>query len=233
MEEVFDYAKSCKFDHVLEALDKMKDTVDRTGGDDENEGFTRQKRMAEILIEYYKDGAKDPKKAYKALSDIENEDKHEPFSETNFLLEYNCGVFAYFSQMSGKALEHFFRILNNSEDAELFLTLKASFNCMQVMLDNHYIEPAKMMIEKLESLLKYIQKIMFIKENYKKVSESEKKSSAEKMSFDDAKLSLKLEYFSISTGSNLTKSAVSPKNPSLVEFESYLMYFKTRVALLD
>jgi hypothetical protein len=89
MDDIFDNFKACKYEDVLKSLEELRESVERNEGDEENEGFARQERMAEILVEYYKEGAKDPKKAYKALSDIENEYKNEPFSETNFLLEYN------------------------------------------------------------------------------------------------------------------------------------------------
>jgi hypothetical protein len=63
---VFDHFRKGNYDAVLDMLDKAKDGLEKHEED-------------EALLEYYKEGCKDPKKAYKVLSEIENEDKHEPF----------------------------------------------------------------------------------------------------------------------------------------------------------
>ena len=228
----FDHFKKCNFDAVLEIQDKIKDLIDKTDGDDENEGFLRQKKLIETLVEYYKDNAKDPKKAYKALSEIDNEDKQEPFWETNFLLEYNAGVFAYLSQMYGKALEHFCKILENWEEAELFLVVKSAFIWIQILIDNSYIDPAKLLIVKLEELLPLITKLIVMKQGYRQTLESDKKG-AEDIIPSVGEGGLKLEYFSVSTGSYLSQEAKAPKNPWTLEYEFFIIYFKTRIAIID
>lgn len=87
------------------------------------------------------------------------------------------------------------------------------------------------MVRKLENFKASLKRIRSIKENYKKVFETEKKVN-EKGS-EEQKQGLNLQFFSISTGSNLKMSAVSPKNPSIREYEAYLIYFKCRIAMLD
>lgn len=230
---IFDHFRKCNFDAVLDAQERIKDAIERIEGDEENEGFLRQKKLVETLVEYYRDGAKDPKKAYKALSEIENEDKQEPLCEMNFLLEYNAGVFAYLSQMYGKALEHFTRILQNCEDAELFLVIKSAFNCLQVLLDSQYLESAKALLVKLEDFLPYLERIRDLKQKYRPTSESDKKGAEDNVPFDVNEHILDLEYFSVSTGSNLTQAAKAPKNPCIAEYEYFLVYFKARIAMLD
>lgn len=228
----FDHFKKCNFDAVLEIQDKIKDSIDKTDGDEENEGFLRQKKLVETLVEYYKDNAKDPKKAYKALSEIDNEDKQEPSEGLTFLLEYNAGVFAYLSQMNGKALEHFCKILENWEEAELFLVVKSAFISIQILVDNFYIDPAKALIEKLEELLELITKVMWIKQGYKPTSDAERKMIDDVIPQISEPI-LKYEYFSVSTGSYLSQAARAPKNPWTLEYEFFLIYFKTRIALVD
>jgi hypothetical protein len=76
---MFDHFRKCNYDAVLEAQQKFHDQADKNEFDEDNDGLARQKQMVEVLVEYYKDGCKDPKKAYSALSEIENEDKQEPF----------------------------------------------------------------------------------------------------------------------------------------------------------
>lgn len=228
----FDSFKNCNFDAVLEIQDKIKDSIDKTDGDEENEGFLRQKKLVETLVEYYKDNAKDPKKAYKALSEIDNEDKQEPFWETNFLLEYNAGVFAYLSQMYGKALEHFCKILEIWEEAEFFLVIKSAFIWIQILIDCFYLDPAKVLIMKLEELLPLIKKVMVIKQGYKTSQDSER-NAIDFVNTQISDLYYKFEYFSVSTGSYLSQGAKAPKNPWILEYEFFLTYFKTRIALVD
>lgn len=230
--KAFDSFKNCNFDAVLEIQDKIKDSIDKTDGDEENEGFLRQKKLVETLVEYYKDNAKDPKKAYKALSEIDNEDKQEPFWETNFLLEYNAGVFAYLSQMYGKALEHFCKILEIWEEAEFFLVIKSAFIWIQILIDCFYLDPAKVLIMKLEELLPLIKKVMIIKQGYKPSQDSER-NAIDFVNTQISDLYYKFEYFSVSTGSYLSQGAKAPKNPWTLEYEFFLTYFKTRIALVD
>jgi hypothetical protein len=147
----------------------------------------------------------------------------------NFLLEYNCGVFAYFSQMYGKALDHFIRIMKNSEDSELFLVIKSSFNCLQILVDNLYIEPAKILVKKTEELLPYLRKVRDLKRKYKQTSDEDTPSEKD----DEEEKGLKVEYFSVSTASNFTQAANAPKNPCLLELEFFLLYFKTRISMHD
>lgn len=144
-------------------------------------------------------------------------------------------MFAYFSQMYGKALYHFFRIMKNSEDSELFLVLKSAFNSLQILVDHQYIEPAKILLQKTEELLPYLRKVRDLKRKFTLVASSVQTNEGDTPASNDyeEEKGLKVEYFSISTGSNLTQAANAPKNPSLVEYEFFLLYFKTRIALHD
>lgn len=127
--------------------------------------------------------------------------------------------------MYGAALKHFIKVMENSNDAELFLVLKSAFNCLQILTDNQYIEAAVLMIKKIEALLPDLIRIKKIKKDYISTAEHEKKNTGYGSS--------QIEEFSISTGSFLPKAMTSPKSPWLTEYEFYLSYFKTRIAMHD
>ena len=224
---IFDHFRKWNYDAVQDAQERIKEALGKPDHDDENEGFARQTKMVDALLEYFKEGCKDPKKAYKALSEIENEDREEPFWETNFLLEYNWGVFAYLSQMYGKAMIHFARILKSWEDAELFLVIKSAFNYLQILIDHQYVDSAKLLLTKIEDLLPYLRKLKKLKKEYKPTSDYDKKSMG-----DSLENGLQIDNFSISSGSCLT-GPNAPKSPCLTEYDFFITYFKTRIALLD
>jgi len=80
--------------------------------------------------------------------------------------------------MYGKSLEVFFHILQNCEDAELFIVVKSAFLSLQILVDSQYLEPAKLLITKLEEFLPYIKKVINLKKSYKStVTEDEKTSN--------------------------------------------------------
>jgi len=208
--------------------------VEKSGSKEEIEAATRQVKMADVLLEYFKDGAKDPKKAHKALEEIDNGDGTEEEFEINFLLEYNWGIFAYLSQMYEVALIHFLKILEHSEEAELFLVVKSGFIVLQILVDNNQLESSKSMIKKLEELIPLLEKLAQLKQDFKyNVLDKSSGEESKKSMHDLNPKGLKLEYFSISTGSNLTVPAKAPKNPWMTEYKFFLFYFKTRIALMD
>ena len=132
--------------------------------------------------------------------------------------------------MYGKAISHFVRILKNSEDAELFLVLKSAFNLLQILIDHQYVDSAKMLLAKVEDLLPYLKKVHKLKREYKPTSEYEKKMMGDSLENGEG---LNTDNFSVSTGSSLSHSAKAPKSPCITEYDFFITYFKTRIALLD
>lgn len=112
----------------------------------------------------------------------------------------------------------------------MFLVLKSAFNFLQILIDNQYIEASKLILCQIEDLLPDLVRIREMKKNYKPTAEHDKKSVAD---FDDIDEGLKVDSFSVSSGSFLPHSAIAPKNPCITEFEMYLTYFKTRIAMHD
>jgi hypothetical protein len=49
---------------------------------------------------------------------ISEEDPESKGEDRNYLLDYDAGVFAFQSQQSGKALDHFFEILKNCSEPD-------------------------------------------------------------------------------------------------------------------
>lgn len=92
---IFDHFRRANYDAVQEAKEKICEYMKKNSNEEESEAFQRQELMVSALLQYFKEGCKDPKRAYKALELIENEPREGSDTEVNYLLEYNCGVFAY------------------------------------------------------------------------------------------------------------------------------------------
>ena len=148
---------------ALEQHNQFLRKIENSGNEEEIDTANKQSVMGGILLEYFQDGSKDPKKAYKALQDIDNGEQIDETTDINFLLEYNCGVFAYLSQMYDNAFDHFVKILKYNEDAELFLVIKSAFICLQILVDNQQVESSKIMIQKLEELQPCLEKLASLK----------------------------------------------------------------------
>lgn len=109
-EVIFKAFQSQDYDQVLLSSAKILTQIEETGSEEEIEEAKKQTKMVEAIVEYYKDGAKDPKRAYEVLSEIENGER----DNNAYLLEYNLGVFAYFCQKYENAYEHFYKICQNA-----------------------------------------------------------------------------------------------------------------------
>jgi hypothetical protein len=194
-EAIFHAFNKGEYQVVSDLLSKIMGQAEASGNDDEVEAATKQVAMVNILLEYFKDGAKDPKKAYKALQEIDNGDQIDENTDVNFLLEYNCGVFAYLSQMYENAFTHFKKIMKYNDDAELFLIIKSAYACLQILTDNLQVESAKVIIRKLEDLQPCLEKLLDLKKHYRSDVLSDKSNEGQKSSKKSK--GLNLEYFSV------------------------------------
>lgn len=228
---IFQAFNKGEYQVISDYCENISKSAADSGSEEDVEAASKQVTMVNTLVEYFKDGAKDPKKAYKSLSDIENGDVVDDKTDINYLLEYNCGVFAYLSQMNDKALDHFKKIMKYNDDAELFLVIKSAFITLQILTDNQQVESAKVVIRKLEEMLPILERISELKKNYRSDILSEKNNDGQKSSKKFK--GLNLHYFSISCGSFIQSAAKSPKNPCITEYRFFLLYFKSRIAVLD
>lgn len=195
-ETIFNAFNKGEYQVVTDEYEKYIKAIESLGNEDETEAIKKQAQMVNLLVEYFKDGSKDPKKVYKGLQDIDNGDNSDDTSEINYLLEYNCGVFAYLSQIYDNAFTHFYKILKHSDEAELFLVIKSAFILLQILMDNMQIEASKIMIDKLEDLLPLLEKVTNLKKAFRSDISLDKPGDSNSKG---AKLKgLRLEYFSIS-----------------------------------